>query len=67
MTDTLNADDRQDYLDQPVNDLQNPRALHRRSKRARHHRYLRHAGKVLLGSLAVTGAIAARLLLSRRR
>ncbi len=63
MTDTLNADDRQDYLDQPVNDLHK---IHGHFTDEAKERAISVTsgmpGKVLLGSLAVTGAIVARLL-----
>ena len=68
MTDTLNADDRQDYLDQPVNDLHKIHGHFTDEAKERATSVTSGMpGKVLLGSLAVTGAIVARLLLSRRR
>ena len=68
MTTTLNAEDRQDYLDRPVNE---PHRIHGRFTDEAKDRAASISsgvpGKVLLGSLAVTGAIVARLLLSRKR
>ena len=59
MTDTLNADDRQDYLISRLTTCIKPR---RTSPTKQKSVTVRHAGKVLPGSLAVTGAIVARLL-----
>ena len=62
MTDTLNADDRQDYLDQPVNDLHKIHGHFTDEAKERATSVTSGMpGKVLLGSLAVTGAIVARL------
>ena len=68
MTDDLNAPDRRDYLDQPVNDLHKIHGRFTDEAKTRAPSVTSGMpGKVLLGSLAVTSAIVARLLLSRRR
>jgi len=68
MTDTLNVEDRQDYLDHPVNDLHR---IHGRFTAEAKNRAVTMTsgvpGKVLLGSLAVAGVVLARLLTIRKK
>jgi hypothetical protein len=68
MTDKLNAEDRRDYLDQPVNDLHK---IHGRFSAEAKDRATTVSsgmpGKVLLGSLAVAGLVMARLLSTRKK
>jgi len=68
MTDDLNDRDRQDYLDQPVNDLHK---IHGRFTPEAKNRATAITsgvpGKVLLGSLAVAGVVLTRLMTRRKR
>ena len=68
MTDKLNAENRRDYLDQPVNDLHK---IHGRFSAEAKDRATTVSsgmpGKVLLGSLAVAGLVMARLLSTRKK
>ncbi len=67
MTDTLNAEDRRDYLDQPVNDLHKIHGhFSAEAKTRASARLLRAPGKVLLGSLAVAGIVLTRLMRGRK-
>ncbi len=68
MTDTLNAEDRRDYLDQPVNDLHKIHGHFSAEAKTRASAVSSGApGKVLLGSLAVAGIVLTRLMRGRKK
>ena len=68
MTDTLNAEDRRDYLDQPVNDLHKIHGHFSSEAKGRATSVTSGLpGKVLLGSLAVAGIVVTRLMRSRKK
>ncbi|MEH0885241.1 SDR family oxidoreductase [Enterobacter sp. UNJFSC 003] len=68
MTDSLNAEDRQDYLDRPVNDVHKIHGTFSAEAKNRAARVTSGLpGNVLLGSLAVGALVIARRLITRKK